>query len=88
MISTTIPLSTSTVSVKALNPNRILGVPPSLFLEPDIPGTTYADTPCLAFLIEHFDADGDRKRMLFDLGFRRDWENLPPSGQSSSQHQI
>lgn len=81
-VSLTIPGSTSTVSVCAISPNRVLRVPPGLFLDPDIKGTAYSDTPCLCFLIEHNDGNGSHHRFLFDLGVRKDWENSVPSGKS------
>lgn len=76
-----VPPSTSTVSVKVISPNRVLGVPASLFLTPEIRGTAYSDTPCLCFLIEHPGTDGEVHRLLFDLGIRKDWQNSAPSGE-------
>lgn len=76
-----LPPGTSTVDVFIISPNQVLDVPANEFLTPEIAGTTYKDTPCLSFLIEHVDANGNRTRMLFDLGIRADWENLPPSGE-------
>lgn len=81
-VGITIPASASTVSVRAISPNRVLGVPPGLFLSPDIPGTAYSDTPCLSFLIEHDTGEGPPRRFLFDLGIRQDWQNSVPSGRS------
>ena len=77
----TIPHGSASVQVSIISPNQVFDVPPSTFLSPDIPGTTYSDTPCLAFLIEHYDAGGKLSRALFDLGVRSDWENLPPGGK-------
>lgn len=77
-----IPASPSTVRVSILSPNRVLGVPPSAFLTPEIKGTTYADTPCLCFFVEHVDNGGRITRVLFDLGVRGDWEGSPPKGMS------
>lgn len=76
-----LPSSSSSVSVRAISPNRVLGVPPDLFLHPNIKGTTYSDTPCLCFLIEHQAVDGSYQRLLFDLGIRRDWQNNVPDGK-------
>lgn len=76
-----IPSGTSIVEVFIISPNQVLDVPASEFLTPNIPGTTYKDTPCFSFLIEHTDISGRRSRALFDLGIRSDWKNLPPVGE-------
>lgn len=73
------------VEVSIINPNRVLDVPPNAFLTPEIQGTTYKDTPCLSFLIKHYNADGGHSYALFDLGIRSDWEKLPP-GSSFPNH--
>lgn len=78
---TGIPDSKTIVDVSIISPNRVLGVPPSAFLTPDISGTTYSDTPCLCFLIQH-NQNGVATRILFDLGIRKDLESAPPSGKS------
>lgn len=75
-----IPSSEATVTVSIISPNRVLGVPPAAFLEPLIPGTTYNDTPCLCFLVEHVQ-DEKKTRLLFDLGIRKDLDSGPPSGK-------
>ena len=84
-MSLEIPPGTSTVDVFIISPNQVLDVPATAFLAPGIAGTTYKDTPCLFFLIEHVGVNGKRSRALFDLGIRSDWENLPPSGEVSCQ---
>lgn len=76
-----IPSGTSAVEISIISPNQVLDVPAAAFVTPNIKGTTYKDTPCLSFLIEHHDASGHRSRALFDLGIRSDWENLPPAGE-------
>ncbi|KAB8576218.1 hypothetical protein FH972_025746 [Carpinus fangiana] len=81
----TSPLATCTVRI--ISPNRVLGVPASAFLTPDITGsTTYSDTPCLSFLIEHvpeLEASKSPRRILFDLGISKDLTMLHPSIQQA-----
>lgn len=47
--------------------------PAGLLHEPVYTGTEKLYLPSFAFLIEH-----GSQRVLFDLGIRKDWENLPP----------
>lgn len=76
------PHATSSVYVRVISPNRVLGVPPEVFLTPKIEGSAYSDTPCLAFLIEHRDGASNTRMILFDLGIRKDWTNCVPTGSS------
>ncbi|KAL8643540.1 MAG: hypothetical protein Q9226_008298 [Calogaya cf. arnoldii] len=72
----TIPESTSTVSISIINTtSRIRGIPISTFMEPPIKGHDTLDCPAYSFLIEHKPLD---QKVLFDLGVRKDWENLAP----------
>lgn len=79
-----LPSGSTSVKVYALTSNQVLDVPASAFLTPNIPGTTYSDTPCLSFLIEHCDSHGVVTRLLFDLGIRKDWKNLPPKSKENA----
>ncbi|KAF5350959.1 hypothetical protein D9756_008238 [Leucocoprinus leucothites] len=45
-----------------------------LFLD-DAPLDTQVHLPCLSFLLQH---SVNKKRLLFDLGVRKDWEEFPP----------
>ncbi|KAK5651588.1 hypothetical protein OQA88_11861 [Cercophora sp. LCS_1] len=70
-----IPSSTSTVSVSIIDTTSTLnGVLTSLFLGPPIVGHNRLDVPCFSFLIQH----PSNRSLIFDLGIRRDWENLAP----------
>ncbi|OAP64179.1 hypothetical protein AYL99_00151 [Fonsecaea erecta] len=71
-----IPPSNSTVSVKIIDSTSWIKVPLGDLFGPSIPGHDYLSCPAFAFLIEH--APSGRK-VLFDLGTRRDWENLAPA---------
>ncbi|CAD6567914.1 MAG: hypothetical protein ASARMPREDX12_000839 [Alectoria sarmentosa] len=70
-----IPNSESTVNVHIINTtSRITKIPFSIFTTPSYKGLDYLDCPSFSFLIEH--ASSGRK-LLFDLGVRKDWENMP-----------
>ncbi|KAI8624185.1 Metallo-hydrolase/oxidoreductase [Xylariaceae sp. FL1651] len=79
-----IPASNVTVGVSIISPNRVLGLPRSEFLYPEIPGNTLRDTPCLCFLIEHHGAH-KVTRMLFDLGLPKNIGSAPPAVIDSVQ---
>ena len=71
-----IPSSDSTVNVHIINTtSRIRNIPFSVFVEPPIKGLEYLDCPAYSFLIEN-PANG--RKVLFDLGVRKDWKNLAP----------
>ncbi|KAL0573959.1 hypothetical protein V5O48_008000 [Marasmius crinis-equi] len=70
-----IPFSNSTVTVQALDTlTPASHGPASYFLSPTLPGRELAWFPDLAFLIEH-----NGRRIMFDLGLRKDQENFPPA---------
>jgi hypothetical protein len=70
-----IPPSSSTVNVSIIDVCTISNVPVDALYTPPIPGLKYlAPAPSFCFLIEH--ASG--KKVLYDLGIRKDWENLSP----------
>lgn len=71
-----IPPSSVTVDVSIINTtSRVWDVPTTYFVSPEIPGFSHFDVPAFAFLIEH----GTQGKYLFDLGIRKDYENLPPA---------
>ncbi|KAL0562438.1 hypothetical protein V5O48_019649, partial [Marasmius crinis-equi] len=71
----TIPSSDSMVSVKAFDILRSTSsVPANVFLEPVLPGReAMVGLPAYSFLIEH-----GKRRVMFDLGPRKDMENYAP----------
>ena len=70
-----IPDSKSTVNVHIINStSRIKGIPCSMFMTPTYKGFDYLDVPAFCFLIEN---QSSGRKLLFDLGVRKDWENLP-----------
>ena len=74
--SLNIPSSNSTVNVRIINSTaRIKGIPTEVFLEPHILGFDVINCPAYSFLIEH---PPTGRKVLWDLGVRKDWENLAP----------
>jgi hypothetical protein len=47
------------------------------FMNPPIKGHEELAGPAYAFLLEHI-SNGRTRRLLFDLGLRKDWRNLSP----------
>ena len=71
-----IPPSESTVSVSIIDTtSKIRGVTPERFLEPRIKGHDWLGAPAFSFLIQHPTLN---RRLIFDLGIRKDWWNLSP----------
>ncbi|EEB89441.1 hypothetical protein MPER_12458, partial [Moniliophthora perniciosa FA553] len=72
-----LPQGTATVSIHAINvaadSSRSLA---RLFIEPVLPGRETMANPQYAFLIEHA---GSGRRIMFDLGARKDMENFAPA---------
>lgn len=67
--------SGSTVSVKIIDSTTRLRLPLSLLMGPKILGHDDLNCPAYSFLIEH----PSGRKLLFDLGTRKDLDNLPPS---------
>ncbi|KAI4216357.1 MAG: hypothetical protein LQ351_001367 [Letrouitia transgressa] len=74
----------STVVVHIIDStSRLQGIPTAIFMEPSIKGFEELRCPAYSFLIEHPD---DGRKLLFDLGVRKDWENLAPTIQKNISH--
>ncbi|KIW88410.1 uncharacterized protein Z519_10979 [Cladophialophora bantiana CBS 173.52] len=71
-----IPPSNSTVSVKIIDSTSWIDVPLGSLMGPGIPGHDKLSCPSYCFLIEHGPLG---RKILFDLGTRKDWENLAPN---------
>jgi glyoxylase-like metal-dependent hydrolase (beta-lactamase superfamily II) len=70
-----IPDSDATVSVRIINTTaHITNIPLDLFVTPHIHGHDTLSCPAFSFLIEH----PSSRKLLFDLGVRKDYENLAP----------
>ncbi|KAK4446883.1 hypothetical protein QBC34DRAFT_143862 [Podospora aff. communis PSN243] len=73
-----IPPASHTVSVSIINTTAtIRNVPTVSFVEPHIKGHDFLAAPCFSFLIHRHTPTSDRS-LLFDLGIRKDPQNLPP----------
>ncbi|KAK3303851.1 beta-lactamase-like protein [Chaetomium strumarium] len=69
-----IPLSPHTVDVSIINTNStVQGVSAHLFFTPPLQGYDWLGVPVFSFLIQH---PGLNRSLIFDLGIRKDWENL------------
>ncbi|KAI3397303.1 hypothetical protein diail_11035 [Diaporthe ilicicola] len=67
--------SAATVDVRIIDTTSwISGVPTSIFAESLIRGFDTLSAPSYSFLIEH----PSGRKLLFDLGVRKDWENFSP----------
>ena len=65
----------STVRVRIINTTSYFeNFPAAPFLTPELPGLSKISGPSFSFLVEH----PSSRTLLFDLGIRRDWENLAP----------
>ncbi|KAL5341120.1 hypothetical protein BJX70DRAFT_406419 [Aspergillus crustosus] len=71
----TIPVSSSTVTVRIIDSTTTLLINPPLFWTPAIPSITPYRAPALCFLISN---EIQNRHVLFDLGVRKDWENSAP----------
>ncbi|KAH7127308.1 fungal-specific transcription factor domain-containing protein [Dactylonectria macrodidyma] len=69
-----IPKGDQTCSVSIIDTTCNLTVPADTLVEPVIPGHELMNFPTVAFLITH---QKSRKQLLFDLGCRKDFWNLP-----------
>lgn len=67
------PFSNSTVRVRLVDTTALLTVRAESFIEPVPEGLDLLNMTCAAFLIEH---QPSGKRIMFDLGVRKDYWNL------------
>ena len=73
-----IPPSDSTVKVSIIDSTTRIEIPAEVFLTPKIEGHDILKAPAYSFLIENV---AKSQKILFDLGVRKDWENMAPSGR-------
>lgn len=79
-----IPPSSASVQVRLIDTtSQINGIAVAPFLEPPIKGHDVLNCPAFAFLITHPTL---KRSLLFDLGVRKDWENLPPKVGGALKH--
>ncbi|KAM6522854.1 hypothetical protein FALCPG4_012469 [Fusarium falciforme] len=71
---TGLPGNGATCTLSIIDTTCYLTVPADTLVEPTIPGHELMNFPTFSFLITH---DTTRKQLLFDLGCRKDFWNLP-----------
>jgi hypothetical protein len=70
-----LPAGEVTVSVSLINPVNFGPAILSRFMAPPVPGLeTFKTSPSHSFLLEH----PSGRRLVFDLGIRKDYENYAP----------
>ncbi|KAF4998798.1 hypothetical protein FDECE_11700 [Fusarium decemcellulare] len=69
-----LPGNGATCTLSIIDTTCSLTVPADTLVEPTIPGHELLNLPTFSFLIAH---DTTRKQLLFDLGCRKDFWNLP-----------
>ncbi|KAE8382664.1 beta-lactamase-like protein [Aspergillus bertholletiae] len=70
-----VPPLGETVSVRIIDSTSYITISADFILSPHLPDfDTIHRIPCLVFLIEH----PSGRKLLFDLGIRKDWQNLAP----------
>jgi hypothetical protein len=58
---------------------RLVGLQTSVFMGPEIKGFEKWTGPAFAFLVTHTDPTGKERKIVFDLGLPKDFDNdLPP----------
>lgn len=74
-----LPCGSRTVDVQIIDTTaEIDGVPTQVFFQRNIKGWNSFKARCYSFLITHTDSTGGMRRVLFDIGVRKDWKNLVP----------
>lgn len=72
------PSGSATVTVRIMNTTCYMRTTAiNDFMEPSIKGHKELAGPAYSFLIEHTQ-NGRTRRLVFDLGLRKDWGNLAP----------
>lgn len=73
-----IPPSQHTVEVCMIDTTSFMsGFPASTFVEPDVPGFDTMNVKSYSYIIKHAPSGNKHDTLLFDLGVRKDVENLP-----------
>ena len=69
-----IPPSSTAVAVSIIDSTTHIRIPSSLCFQPPIKGFENLECLAFSFLIQH----PSGRNLLFDLGVRKDWQNLAP----------
>jgi len=73
--SQSLPKSSSTCQVSIINTTCDITVPPHYLIQPKVVGYDWINLPTYSYHIKHKKSG---KELLFDLGCRKDWQNLVP----------
>ncbi|OHF01872.1 metallo-beta-lactamase superfamily protein [Colletotrichum orchidophilum] len=85
--SLNIPPSTATVSVSIIDTTLNGDLPTAPFMGPPIKGFERWHGVGYAFLVTHQDPEGKQRRVVFDLGLPKDWDNdFSPSILEMGKH--
>lgn len=69
------PVSDSTTKVRMIDTTAVMMVRSETLIEPVPAGHEFLNVTDIAFLVEH---ESSGRKILFDLGIRKDFWNLPP----------
>ncbi|KAJ9612578.1 hypothetical protein H2200_004175 [Cladophialophora chaetospira] len=68
-----------TAEVQIIDTTSNIQAPVGAFMYPEIPGHPHLHAPAFSFLVEQVSSG---RKILFDLGTRKDWQNFPPAVQN------
>jgi glyoxylase-like metal-dependent hydrolase (beta-lactamase superfamily II) len=66
----------ASAKVQIIDTTSRIHAPVSAFMHPAITGHEYLNAPAFSFLVEQVSS---HRKILFDLGLRKDWQRLPPA---------
>jgi glyoxylase-like metal-dependent hydrolase (beta-lactamase superfamily II) len=70
----------ASVKVQIIDTTARIQAPVEAFMYPEIPGHQFLQAPAFSFLVEQVSTG---RKILFDLGCRKDWQNFPPVIQNT-----
>ena len=74
-----IPHSHATVKVSIIDTSFGADLPVPMFMGPEIKGFDRIHAVAYAFLVTHEDSKGEKRKVVFDLGYPKDLDNdFPP----------
>ncbi|EXJ63197.1 hypothetical protein A1O7_03644 [Cladophialophora yegresii CBS 114405] len=68
----------ASAKVRIINSTATIQAPVGVFMYPEIRGHELLHVPAFSFLVEQ---PSSGRKILFDLGCRKDWQNFPPAVQ-------
>lgn len=85
MVSLSLPASDSTVRLRAIDAKMTMSIHSRGFIEPQVAGFEILNMTTVCYFIEHPSLN---KKILFDCGGRKDFENYSPMMRSRLQNII